>query len=134
MKIFDNSEYQPDEYEREFAANFISQNILKNKGGKLYLNMPVFTEAQQKELRRVLAAELEDIAEEYAAKAAEICDRILLPLTREDLLEEYAHWIMWGAFAVIPYLFYKNEYLQIPEDYNASAAGLCLYLGGSVNI
>jgi len=131
LKIFDNAEYTPDEYEKEYAANFISRDIVKNKGGKLYLNMPVLTEAQQKAIRDLLAVELEDIAEEYAAKAAEICDRILLPLTREDLLEEYANWITWGAFAVLPYLFYENKYLQIPEDYNASAAGLCLYTSNS---
>ena len=128
MKLFDDPGYKLDEYEREYAANFISQDILKNKNGKLYLNMPVFTEAQQNEIKKIISAELEDIAEEYAEKAAEICDRILLPITREDMLEEYVNWIMSNAFDILPYLFYENKYLQIPEDYNASAAGLCLYI------
>jgi hypothetical protein len=129
MKIFDNPDYKPEENEKEFAANFISQNILKNKDGRLYLNMPVMTYAQRKEIEKRIGAELDDIAEEYVAKAAEICDRILLPLTREDMLEEYANWVMGAnAFGIVSYLFYENEYLQKPEDYSASAAGLCLYV------
>ena len=128
MKIFDNAEYKPDEYEREFAANFISQNILKNKDGKLYLNIPVIKNSDKEKIDAVLSELLKDIVEEYAERAAEICDRLLLPLTREDMLEEYANWIMGNAFSPICSLFYKNEHLQIPEDYNASAAGMCLYI------
>jgi len=128
MKIFENPEYIPEENEKEYTANFIAQNIVKNTDGKLYLNLPVMTYQHKKKIHEIFAEELEDIADEYVAKAAEICDRILLPLTREDLLEEYAHWILGGAFNVIPFLFYENKYLQIPEDYSASAAGLCLYI------
>jgi hypothetical protein len=128
MEIFENPEYELNDYEKEYAANFISNGILKKKDKKLYLNMPVFTKAQIDKIDEILAEELKDIAEEYVEKAVEICDRILLPLTREDMMEEYAHWITRGAFSTTMYLFYKNDKLQIPEDYDASAAGLCLYL------
>ena len=130
MKIYENSEYTPNEYEREYAANLVSQNILRNNDGKLYLNLPVMPSTYDEQIKDIIGAEpeLEKIAEEYVAKAAEICDRILLHLTREDLLEEYANWIFSGAFWTLSYLFYENKYLQVPEDYNASAAALCLYI------
>lgn len=129
MKIYENADYTADEYEQEYAANLISQNIIKNEHGKLYLNLPVMSQSHQNQINDILSEKFEDIAAEYVEKASEICDRILLPLTRADLLEEYAHWIMGGgAFWVLPYLFYENEYLQKPEDYNSSAAGLCLYI------
>ncbi|MCL2774328.1 MAG: hypothetical protein FWD71_13400, partial [Oscillospiraceae bacterium] len=128
MKIYDNSEYEVTENEKEQAAHFISVGLVENRDGKLYLKLPVMTYKQRQKIFDIIRPELEDIAAEYMEKAAAVYDKLLLPLIREDMLEEYAHWIMSAAFDTIPYIFYENKYLQIPEDYSKSAAGLCLYL------
>ncbi|NLY98262.1 MAG: hypothetical protein GX082_12715 [Clostridiaceae bacterium] len=55
----------------------------------------------------------------------------MLPHIREDLFEEYVNFILSISFSSINRVFYYGMYEgktpAIPEDYNRSAAGICLY-------
>ena len=86
---------------------------------------------QQKAIEDILAAPLYPLAIKYLESVSELSDRILLPHIRGDLLEEYVNWIMEKGFCPLGYVFYygmhEGKTLAIPEDYNASAAGIALY-------
>jgi hypothetical protein len=60
-------------------------------------------------------------------KISRMADETILPFIREDLMEEYAHWIMWRFFWPQPYVYYwalhEGKTLSIPDDYSKSAAG-----------
>ena len=64
---------------------------------------------------------------------AEAGERILLPATRKDLIEEYAHFVMGAnAFFSIGFLYYygmngAEPALEIPKDYSLSSNAICIY-------
>ena len=118
------------EIEKEQAAYFISKGVIIKDGDKLKVNIPVMTYECDDKIRLWLSDLLQPIVDKYVDDVCAAADKIIRPLIREDLLEEYAHWILGGYFFPLPYVFYWAMYegktLAIPEDYSASAAGLYL--------
>lgn len=131
MKLYDNPSYELTFIQEEQAAQFVKLGYLKRNVSGLHLTMPVMTWEQQKQIEQILAAPLYPLAIKYVEAVSELSERMLLPLIREDLLEEYVNWIMNINFMPLGYVlyygFFDGKTLAIPEDYNASAAGIALY-------
>jgi len=116
--------------EEEHAAVFISRGIIKKEGARLIVNIPVINWEMQRQIGECLANELRPLAEKYAAAVASTTDRHILPYIRQDLLEEYAHWIQAGYFWPLDYVMfwamYDGKTVMIPDDPHHSAIGLCI--------
>jgi len=132
MKIYDDPAAKLTAVEEEQAANLIADGLVSKKDGKLYLNMPVMTWECNKKINAILEKHMEHLIDKYVDKLSELGEKYLLPLVREDLMEEFAHCGMRTAFYPLNYVFYYGMYaaktLAIPDDYTKSAAGLCIYI------
>lgn len=116
------------EIETEQAALFISKGIVVKDGGRLKTNIPVMTNKCDERMRSCLEDDLRPLVDKYVGAVTKAAEKIILPHIREDLLEEYAHWILQGYFCPIGYVFYwaiyEGKTLAVPDDYSRSAAGL----------
>lgn len=133
MRIWDNSETELSENEKEKVSHLINKGIVTNKEGRLYLNIPVIKcRGGAETVVSLLEPCLEDIAEQCADAIVRVTDKYLLPYVREDLLEEYVNFTVPCAFYCVGELLWYGMYggktLAIPEDYEASAAGMALYI------
>ncbi len=130
MRICDEPGLSLTESERVMAANLIEDGYLARADEGLVPTMPIFTQDQQNALRGLFGTMTEGMAARYVASATAIMERHLLPLTREDLLEEYAHFVLAEAFfpigSVFGYAWEKGELLEQPENYETSAFGICI--------
>ncbi len=128
MKLYDNPGYPLTRNQEEQAAALVRLGYLRRDGSSLRLTMPVMTWEQQQEIIEILAAPLHPLAIKYVEAVSELSDRMLLPLIREDLLEEYVNRIMMLNFWPLGYVLYygmnDGGTLAIPQDYAASAAGI----------
>lgn len=133
MRIYDCPELALTPNEEEMAANLIRLDYLHKKDGKLYPSVPIMTYECQSKIRQLLREATSEIAFKYVEAAAEVGERILLPATRKDLIEEYAHFVMGvNAFFPIGFLYYygmngAEPALDIPKDYSLSSNAICIY-------
>ncbi len=131
MRIYDNPQLILTPNEEETAAELIRVGFLVRREDGLYPGMPVFAWNVRQELHEILRCAMAPIAMKYAAAVGECAERMLLPVTRADLLEEFVHWTVSGAFFPIGYIFrYAMDtpgVLEIPADYSASALGFAVY-------
>lgn len=118
------------EIEKEQAAYFTSKGVIIKDGGKLKVNIPVMTAECVGKIHCCLEDLLQPLVDKYVDDINAMADKILRPLIRDDLLEEYAHWILAMFFYPIGRIFHYAMYecgtLAIPADYAQSAAGLYL--------
>ena len=132
MKIYDDPSAKLTRTEEEQAAALIGKGLISKKDGKLYLDMPVMTYECREMIEAVLEKTVENLAKKYVDKLSELGEKYFRLYIRDDLSEEYVHWIMGDVFYPLYYVFYYGMYgaktLAIPEDYEKSAAGLCLYV------
>jgi RNA polymerase sigma factor (sigma-70 family) len=132
MKLYENPKAALTETEKEMVSALISRGLVNKSGDNLSLAMPVMTYNQKNEIEGILRYTVKPLSKKYVEAVSEAGEKYLLPHTRQDLLEEYAHWIMQSAFFPLSYVLYYGintpGVLAIPEDYKVSAAGLCLYL------
>jgi len=116
--------------EAEQAAHFIRNGVVIKNGDRLKINIPAMSYKQDDEIRTWLSDMLDPIVEKYVDKITAAADRIVLPHIREDLMEEYAHWILQGYFFPVNFVFYwamhEGKTLALPAGYSSSAAGLYL--------
>ena len=72
------------------------------------------------------------MAAEMVHDLIKVGDTYMLPHIRHDLLEEYVHFIMALCFTCVNELFWYGVHeghdLEIPEDYERSAAAMALYI------
>jgi hypothetical protein len=132
MKIYDDPAAELTLTEEEQVANLILNGLAAKKDGKLYLNMPVMTYDCKSKIEAILKKAVLDLTKKYVKELSELGEKYLRPHIREDMLEEYVHWIMSAVFYPLHYVMYYGmegaKTLAIPEDYEKSAAGLCLYI------
>ena len=118
--------------EQETAAHLIQNGFLVSRDGGIYLNVPVMTWDDTWKLDELYAAALDGIAAEVVNDLIKVGDTYMLPHVRPDLLEEYVHYIMTLCFSCINELFWygvnEGHDLEIPADYETSAAGMALYI------
>ncbi len=132
MRLYEDPQLALSPVQEEQAAVLIQKGYLQRTDGGLFLTMPVMGQTVKSEMERILGDALHREAVRYAEKVGELSDRMLLPHVRKDLLEDYVNWVMEGNFFPIGYILYDAMYgsktLAIPADYDASAAGTCLYI------
>jgi hypothetical protein len=131
FKLIENDEAaELNDIEKEQAAFFISKGVIIKDGEKLIVNIPIMTYECDDKIRHWFSDLLQPLVEKYVDNVSAMAEKIIRPLIREDLLEEYAHWILGGVFFPLSYVFhwamYEGKTLAMPEDYSKSAAGLYL--------
>lgn len=118
--------------EQETAARLIQNGFLVSRDGRIYLNVPVMTWDDTWKLDELYATALDGIAAEVVSDLIKVGDTHMLPHVRPDLLEEYVHYIMTLCFSCINELFWygvnEGHDLEIPADYETSAAAMALYI------
>ena len=118
--------------EQETAAHLIQNGFLVSRDGGIYLNVPVMTWDDTWRLDELYATALDGIAAEVVNDLIKVGDTHMLPHVRPDLLEEYVHYIMTLCFSCINELFWygvnEGHDLEIPADYETSAAGMAVYI------
>lgn len=118
--------------EQETAAHLIQKGFLVSRDGGIYLNVPVMTWDDTWKLDELYATALDGIAAEVVSDLIKVGDTYMLPHVRPDLLEEYVHYIMTLCFSCINELFWygvnEGHDLEIPADYETSAAGMAIYI------
>ena len=118
--------------EQETAAHLIQKGFLVSRDGGIYLNVPVMTWDDTWKLDELYAAALDGIAAEVVNDLIKVGDTHMLPHVRPDLLEEYVHYVMTLCFSCINELFWygvnEGHDLEIPADYETSAAGMAVYI------
>ena len=118
--------------EQETAAHLIQNGFLVSRDGGIYLNVPVMTWDDTWKLDELYATALDGIAAEVVNDLIKVGDTHMLPHVRPDLLEEYVHYIMTLCFSCINELFWygvnEGHDLEIPADYETSAAGMAVYI------
>ena len=116
--------------EKEQMANFILKGVIIKDGNKYKVNIPIMTYECDDRIRHWLSDLLQPLVDKYVDDITAMADKIIRPTIREDLLEEYAHWILSGYFYPLRYVLYWAMYegktLAIPADYSKSAADLYL--------
>lgn len=118
--------------EQETAAHLIQNGFLVSRDGGIHLNVPVMTWDDTWKLDELYATALDGIAAEVVNDLIKVGDTYMLPHVRPDLLEEYVHYIMTLCFSCINELFWygvnEGHDLEIPADYETSAAGMAVYI------
>ena len=118
--------------EQETSAHLIQKGFLVSRDGGIYLNVPVMTWDDTWKLDELYATALDGIAAEVVNDLIKVGDTYMLPHVRPDLLEEYVHYIMTLCFSCINELFWygvnEGRDLEIPADYETSAAAMALYI------
>ncbi len=131
FRVFDDPALLMTPLEEEQAAALISKGYLEKRGGGLYLTMPVMTFDCQRRIQELLSAAVAPLAGRYAESVGSLGEKMLLPAVRPDLIEEFVHWVMLCAFCPVGNIFYYGMHsgaLDLPDDYAASSAGICLYI------
>jgi len=131
MKLYTNPSVSLTPVEEEQAAFLISKGYLMKKDNRYYLTLPVMSYECKEKIHEILGKAVQPLAEKYIDSVSDLGDRMLLPIIRKDLIEEYVHWIMQGNFWALPFVLYYGMYegktLEIPKDYSQSAAATAIY-------
>ena len=132
MRLWEDPHAELTPNEQETAAHLIQKGFLVSRDGGIYLNVPVMTWDNTWKLDELYATALDGIAAEVVNDLIKVGDTHMLPHVRPDLLEEYVHYIMTLCFSCINELFWygvnEGRDLEIPADYETSAAGMALYI------
>lgn len=132
MRLWEDPRAELTPNEQETAAHLIRAGFLANRDGGIRLNIPVMTWDDTWKLDELYAAALDGIAAEVVNDLIKVGDTHMLPHVRPDLLEEYVHYIMTLCFSCINELFWygvnEGHDLEIPADYETSAAGMAIYI------
>ena len=132
MRLWEDPHAELTPNEQETAAHLIQNGFLVSRDGGIYLNVPVMTWDDTWKLDELYATALDGIAAEVVNDLIKVGDTYMLPHVRPDLLEEYVHYIMTLCFSCINELFWygvnEGHDLEIPADYETSAAGMALYI------
>ena len=132
MRLWEDPRAELTPNEQETAAHLIWAGFLVNRDGGIHLNVPVMTWDDTWRLDELYAAALDGIAAEVVNDLIRVGDTHMLPHVRPDLLEEYVHYIMTLCFSCINELFWygvnEGHDLEIPADYETSAAGMAIYI------
>ena len=132
MRLWEDPRAELTPNEQETAAHLIQNGFLVSRDGGIHLNVPVMTWDDTWKLDELYATALDGIAAEVVNDLIKVGDTYMLPHVRPDLLEEYVHYIMTLCFSCINELFWYgvNEVhdLEIPADYETSAAAMALYI------
>lgn len=132
MRIFDDPGYTLTHTEEETVSFWIRHGYMKKTDVGLYPTMPVMTWEVKEKIEFILAEKLESLSQKYMTVLADAANKWLLPYVRKDLMEEYVHWDMLSAFCFVESIFYyamdDTKLLAMPEDFSASAAGICIYV------
>ena len=132
MRLWEDPRAELTPNEQETAAHLIRAGFLVNRDGGIHLNVPVMTWDDTWKLDELYAAALDGIAAEVVNDLIKVGDTHMLPHVRPDLLEEYVHYIMTLCFSCINELFWygvnEGHDLEIPADYETSAAGMAVYI------
>ena len=132
MRLWENPHAPLTPNEQETAAHLIQNGFLVSRDGGIYLNVPVMTWDDTWKLDELYATALDGIAAEVVNDLIKVGDTYMLPHVRPDLLEEYVHYIMTLCFSCINELFWygvnEGRDLEIPADYETSAAAMALYI------
>ncbi len=127
MRIFDEPKTILTENDKFKAASLVKSGFLKENDGGLYPTMPILHIDTYRKIRELTIQFTTDMAKKYCERINEVSSRLILPHIREDMLEEYAHWILGGSFFTLGYLYgyaMKNpdeSGLTLPADYNNTA-------------
>ncbi|MGM9653157.1 MAG: RNA polymerase sigma factor [Eubacteriales bacterium] len=131
MRLFEDPALTLTPNEEEEAGYLIRAGYLVRRDGKLYPTMPLLPYEIRQKMLEILRGAVAPAALRYTAGIGALAEKILLPLTRSDLLEEFVHWIVSGSFFPVGYLLrYGMEtpgVLELPSDYSASSFGICIY-------
>ena len=132
MELYENPAMELVGIEEEQVAAFIANKLVVKRDGGYYLNVPVMTFEIKKKIEQIICDKLSPMADEYVEAIAKLGEKHYLPHVREDLMEEYVHWVMEMAFmpmgSLMYYGIYEAQTLAIPADFEKSAAGLCMYI------
>ena len=132
MRLWEDPRAELTPNEQETAAHLIQNGFLMSRDGGIYLNVPVMTWDDTWKLDELYATALDGIAAEVVNDLIKVGDTYMLPHVRPDLLEEYVHYIMTLCFSCINELFWygvnEGRDLEIPADYETSAAGMAVYI------
>ena len=132
MRLWEDPRAELTPNEQETAAHLIQNGFLVSRDGGIYLNVPVMTWDDTWKLDELYVTALDGIAAEVVNDLIKVGDTHMLPHVRPDLLEEYVHYIMTLCFSCINELFWygvnEGHDLEIPADYETSAAGMALYI------
>lgn len=132
MRLWEDPRAELTPNEQETAAHLIQNGFLMSRDGGIYLNVPVMTWDDTWKLDELYATALDGIAAEVVNDLIKVGDTYMLPHVRPDLLEEYVHYIMTLCFSCINELFWygvnEGHDLEIPADYETSAAGMAVYI------
>ena len=132
MRLWEDPRAELTPNEQETAAHLIQNGFLVSRDGGIYLNVPVMTWDDTWKLDELYATALDGIAAEVVNDLIKVGDTYMLPHVRPDLLEEYVHYIMTLCFSCINELFWygvnEGHDLEIPADYETSAAGMAVYI------
>ena len=132
MRLWEDPRAELTPNEQETAAHLIQNGFLMSRDGGIYLNVPVMTWDDTWKLDELYATALDGIAAEVVNDLIKVGDTHMLPHVRPDLLEEYVHYIMTLCFSCINELFWygvnEGRDLEIPADYETSAAGMAVYI------
>ncbi len=117
-------------HEEAMAADFLKNGLLKKEDDKLIVQLPVIKREIFNEICDLIYEEIKPLAEEYADKAGESIEKILLPYVRKDLMSNFIHWDMLALFQRTDTLFRYgwDKHLAQPEDYSTSAAALYIII------
>ena len=132
MRLWEDSHAELTSNEQETAALLVKNGFLATCEGGLRLNVPVLKWEEAPELDKMYAEALDGIAAEVVAALIEATDSHILPHIRPDLLEEYVHYVMLLSFDCTSEIFWygvnEGHDLEIPADYETSAAGMAVYI------
>lgn len=132
MRLWEDPRAELTPNEQETAAHLIQNGFLMSRDGGIYLNVPVMTWDDTWKLDELYATALDGIAAEVVNDLIKVGDTYMLPHVRPDLLEEYVHYIMTLCFFCVSELFWygvnEGHDLEIPADYETSAAGMAVYI------
>ena len=132
MRLWENHHTELTPNEQETAAHLIQKGFLITRDGGIRLNVPVLNWEDTFKLNDIYAKALDGIAAEVVGQLIRVGDTYMLPHIRPDLLEEYVHYVMVLCFSCINELFWygvnEGHDLEIPADYEASAAGMAIYI------
>lgn len=132
MRLWEDPRAELTPNEQETVAHLIQKGFLVSRDGGIYLNVPVMTWDDTWKLDELYAIALDGIAAEVVEDLIKVGDTYMLPHIRPDLLEEYVHYVMTLCFFCVSELFWyginEGGDLEIPADYETSAAGMAVYI------
>lgn len=119
--------------EETMAAELLAVGFLERREGGLYPALPIMSYKTKGRIEERLARAVEPLSRKYLPLVSALGERMLLPLIREDLYEEFVNWVMLLSFWPYSYVMWQamrapDEFLlELPEDYARSAASTEIY-------